>query len=804
MRLLLLFFLASITLSANAQTITGKIADEKKEPLFGASIGLMNQSDSSLVKAAATDDNGIFIMENIQPGNYVIKAYMIGFETFWSAPVNYDGSALRLPDMALTSSTKTLKEVNIAGVKPMIELKADKTVFNVENSINSTGSTAFELLQKSPGVVVDQNDNVILKGKSGVMIQIDGKNTQLSGSDLADLLKSMQSSDIASIELISNPSSKYDAEGTAGIINIKLKKNKDYGTNGSLTAGYGVGIFSKYNTGITLNNRSNGVNSFFNYSNNWGNRRNYIDLVREQNGVRYDSKSATFRSGLSHNYKAGADFTLNKKSTVGVMVFGNYSDVDFNTHQRNEIRNIQGNELTSILYASSENSAKNNNVNVNANYRYADTTGREFSIDFDYGLYNSERNSYQPNLYVFADPNTPSELHLYRTDTPTDINIYSLKSDYSTSFMKGVLGFGVKSAFVETDNTFDFYNVSDNTDVLDTTRSNKFVYTEIVSAAYINYSYTIKKFELQAGIRSEYTMSEGDLTSRVVTTDENVKRDYLDFFPSAGISYALNKKNNFGLVFSSRIDRPNYQDLNPFEWKLDELSYRKGNPFLNPQYSYKIEVSHSYNYSINTTFGYTRTNDYSAQVTDTIEGNKSYLSPRNLASEDVFSLDVNISKQLKKWWGLYTNITASSLQYNADFGGGRTIDASVYTLNIYAQNTFKLPAGFNLELSGWFSTPSIWGGTFKTKTSGSLDAGLQKKLFSDRMTLKFSVSDIFVTAPWRSTSAFEVVKISANGGWETRQFRANLTWRFGSKTVKSIRARSTGNETETKRVGGGE
>ncbi|MEP7264906.1 MAG: outer membrane beta-barrel protein [Bacteroidota bacterium] len=803
MKTLLLILFAALTLNANAQTISGKITDEKKEAQFGVTVALLRSADSALVKAAVTDNDGVFSFEQPAAGKYIVKAFFIGFETYWYPSFDYNGTAVKLTDASLLSSNKTLKEVSISGVKPMIELKADKTVFNVENSINSTGSTAFELLQKSPGVVVDQNDNVILKGKSGVMIQIDGKNTQLSGTDLADLLKSMQSSDVSSIELISNPSSKYDAEGTAGIINIKLKKNKDFGTNGSLTAGYAVGIFSKYNTGITLNNRSNGVNVFMNYSNNWGNRRNYIDLIREQNDVKYDQKSASIRNGLNHNYKAGADFTLNKKSSIGVMVNGNYGDINNNTRSRAEIRNLPSNELNSFLDASSENTAVNNNVNVNTNYHYTDTAGHEFSIDLDYGLYNSDRTSFQPNQYTYFDGNAP-QLHLYRTITPTDINIYSFKSDYSTPFLKGTLGFGIKSAYVETDNTFNFYNITDNTDVLDTARSNKFVYTESVSAAYINYSHTIKKFELQVGVRSEYTMSEGDLTSSVVTSDENVKRDYLDVFPSAGVTYQMNKKNNFGLVFSSRIDRPNYQDLNPFEWKLDELSYRKGNPFLDPQYTYKVEVSHSYNYAINTTFGYSRTNDYSAQVTDTIEGNKSFLSPRNLASEDVFSLDINVSTQIKKWWGLYTNITASNLSYNADFGGGRTLDASVYTLNIYAQNTFRLPAGFNFELSGWFSTPSIWGGTFKTKTGGSLDAGLQKKFLSDRLTLKLSVTDIFVTAPWRSTSAFEVIKIEANGGWETRQFRANLTWRFGSKTVKAVKARSTGNETETKRVGGGE
>jgi iron complex outermembrane recepter protein len=802
MKIIYIALLCLLSLQINAQNITGLITDEKKEPQFGVSIALLLQKDSSLVKAAVTDENGRFELENIQAGDYLVRAYLIGYRNYWFPSFQYLGVNLKLPDAVLATSEKTLNEVKITGVKPMIEIKSDKTVFNVENSINATGSTAFELLQKSPGVVVDQNDNVFLKGRSGVMIQIDGKNTQLSGSDLADLLKTMQSSDVNSIELISNPSSKYDAEGTAGIINIKLKKNKDFGTNGSLTAGYAVGIFSKYNTGITLNNRSKKVNLFGNYSNNWGNRRNYIDILRIQNGIIYDQESATFRSGLSNNYKAGADFTLSRNSTAGVMINGNYADTEFNTRSRTEIRNQTGNELVSNLNASSENKSLNNNFNINGYYRYADTSGHELTVDLDYGFFDSDRTAYQPNIYV--NPDGSNDVFLYRTNTPTVINIYSFKLDYTTPLLKGTLGAGIKSAFVETDNTNDFFNIIDNTDIKDSTVSNQFLYKENINAAYVNYQFSYKKFDLQFGVRTEYTISEGDLNSFIKVKDENVKRDYIDFFPSAGLAYKLNEKNSFNFLVSSRIDRPNYQDLNPFEFRLDELSFRKGNPFLNPQYTNKVELSHSYNYILTTTAGYSRTNDYFAQVTDTIGLNKSFLTPRNLAREDVYSLDINITTQIRKWWSIYANISATNLNYNADFGNGRIIDASVFNVNIYAQQTFRLPAGFNFELSGWYSTPSIWGGSFKTEWTSSLDAGLQKKFLNDRMTLKLSVSDILVTAPWRSRSVFEVVSINAKGGWETRQFRANLTWRFGNKAVKSIKQRKAGNETEIRRIGGGD
>jgi len=790
---------------AHSQTskITSKITGKDNEPLTGAVAELRNVKDSSLAKVAVADGAGSISLDNIKAGNYFIKISFLGYTPFRSDNFSFDASGNKaLPEIKLTESAVQLKQAEVTAFKPLIQVKADKTIFNVENSINSTGSTAYELLQKAPGVVVDNNDNISLKGRGGVLVQVDGRSTHLTETELADYLKSIQSTDVESIELISNPSSKYEAEGTAGIINIKLKKNKNFGTNGSLTLGYAIGRFSKYNTAVSLNNRSKKFNLFSTYSNNWGDRANDFYLYREQNPYIFDQSSFSRRSGLSHNYKAGVDYTVNKKHSLGLMINGNYSDIKSTQTSRNFISNFYTHVTDSILKSDQTNANRNNNFNLNVNHHFADTMGHDLSTDFDFGYYDANRDNYIPNVYTLPNSEVPLSSSFFRSVTPTIIKIFTLKADYSQNLFKGKLGIGFKTALVNTDNTLNFFNIVDNTENIDSTRSNEFTYKENVNAVYLNYEIAIKKFELQAGVRMENTVSEGDLKSAAVTDDKNVKRQYTDFFPSGGITFNANKNNAFALVYSSRIDRPNYQELNPFEYKLDELSFMKGNPFLDPQYSHKIELSHTYKYTTTTSVSYSRTNDFFAKIADTIPGGKSYLTSKNLATEDVFSINLSTSRQIAKWYSLYLNAGANNQAYDADFGENKTIHTSFTLFNLYAQNTFKMPYGFTFELSGWYNSGGIWGGAYKTDAQGSLDAGVQKKLFKDMATLKVSVTDIFKTAPWSAVNTYAGIVSTAHGNWESQQLRVSFTLRFGNRQMKNIRQRTSGSEQEQKRVGG--
>ena len=694
-----------------------------------------------------------------------------------------------------------MNAVVVTAKKPIIEVKPDKLVFNVESSINATGSNALELLQKSPGVVVDKDDNIQLSGKNGVKIYIDGKPSPLAGTDLAAYLRGLNSSDIEAIEIITNPSARYDAEGNAGIINIRLKKNKNYGANGNITGGYGIGIYSKYNGGGSLNYRNSKVNLFSNFSAYNNLNANQFDLYRVQNDTTYDQKSSSTFHARGQNLKLGADWYLNKKNTVGFVLNGNLGHNDWFSSSATPISANNIKEIDRILVANSESDMKRKNMTANVNYRYADTSGRELTIDGDLGRYRLRTANYTPNTYYTADTSTILSTYTFSSTTPTDIDLYSLKADYEQKLGKGVFTSGFKTSLVKTDNNFSFYeDDQDGVPVLNPNRSNRFQYTEWINALYSQYRLQYKKMNFQAGLRMEQTQSKGELTASVPVDNKLVKRSYLDFFPNAGVTWQANKTNTLGLNYSRRIDRPRYQDLNPFEYQLDELTFRKGNPFLRPQYTNIIELRHTYKNKLTSTLSYSHINDVFAQVSDTINGNQSFIQQRNIADQDVISLSVNYPFNITKWWSVYTNGTVYNTRYHAVFEQNKEIKMQATIFNLYMQQTFKLGKKWTAELSGFYNSPSIWGGTYKTSSIWSLDAGIQKKFWKDNATLKVTVTDIFFTMPWSGVSEFGGLYLRASGQYESRQLKANFTWRFGNKQVKAARTRKSGIDDLNQRV----
>jgi hypothetical protein len=701
----------------------------------------------------------------------------------------------------LAVAAKNLQGVTVTAKRPMIEVKADKTVFNVEGSINASGSNALELLQKSPGVMVDNNENISMKGKTGVKIYVDGKMMQLDSKNLAAYLKSINSNDIEAIEMISNPGAKYDASGNAGIINIRLKKNKKFGTNGSANLGLVQGITPKGNGSVSLNYRDKKINVFSNLGGNIGNNNNDLWLYRIQNDSVYDQQSRNIYREKSMNIKAGADYFINTKNTVGIMATSNFSDNRWSTEGNTPIYYQPTGAYVKTLHATNNIPGSRTNANFNVNYRYADTSGREINFDADYGLFRGVSRSYQPNYYQDKDGNLLYEI-INSNYTPTDIDIYSAKVDLEQKAWKGKLGYGAKFASVRTQNTFDFFNVVNDAPVKDVSRSNHFDYTENVGAAYLSYMRELnKKWSLQTGLRMEQTSSRGILTREdgFVQPDNTVKRNYIDFFPSGALTWTIDRKNTLNLTYSRRIDRPSYQDLNPFEYKLDELTFEKGNAFLKPQYTDNVELTHTFLSTINTTIGYSHVKDYATQITDTTNKNATYIQQRNLATQKIISFSVGSSLPIKKWWTGYANLWYNYQMYKGRFNQN-LVDVKLSTYGAYLQQSFNLGKKCTAELSGWFSGPGIWGGTWKTKPQGGIDIGLQKQFWNDKATVKCSATDILHTSPWKASSNYAGVNIRGHGQWESRTLRISFTYRFGSSQIKAARDRKTGLESEEKRI----
>jgi hypothetical protein len=690
----------------------------------------------------------------------------------------------------------------------MVEVKADKMIVNVEGTINATGNDALELLRKSPGVTVDKDDNLSLSGKNGVQVYIDGRPTPLSGQDLANYLKSLQSTQIESIELITNPSAKYEAAGNAGIINIRLKKNKSLGANGSVNAGWNIGTYAKYNAGLSLNYRNKNVNLFGNYSYNSGLNesnmeinRTVLDTLFEQRGlIRFDNRS--------HNYKAGIDYFIDKKSTIGAMVNGTISDPSITNYSRTPISYQPTKTVDRILVADNRSTLKRNNINFNLNYSYTNPDGRSLTLNADHGNYDINNDQYQPNFYYAPNGQTVISSVIYQMVAPTTINISSGKADWEQNFAKGKLGFGGKTSFIKTDNDFQRYNISGSVKDLDRERSNRFQYKENINAGYVNYNKQLKGKMFQIGLRVENTISEGTSNglknngSGWVGYDSTFKRNYTDLFPSAALTFNKNPMNQVSLTYSRRIDRPAYQDLNPFEFKLDEYTFQKGNINLTPQYTNSFGITHTYKYRLNTTLNYSHVKDLFTQFIDTAEKSKAFITKKNLATQDIISLNISYPFSYKSY-SVFTNINTNYSKYNADFGKDRKVDVDAFGLGVFMQHSLKFAKTWTAEVSGFYNAPTIYQGSFKAKSLWAVDGGLQKQLFKGKANIKASVSDIFHTLRFRATNDFAGQKSDFTSRWESRQFKLNLTWRFGNNGVKAARQRNTGAEDENKRTQGG-
>lgn len=810
MRIFFMLLAVSLSFAVHAQQIRGIVKDADGKLLNKATIGLLKDTGNAVLKFTVTGDNGTYVFENINPGKYRVSASYVGFVPSVSDVFEFDGSNSTRPELKLAKASGQMSNVTVVGSKPIIEVKADKTILNVEGTVNSVGSDALELLRKSPGVMVDKDENLSVNGKNGVQVYIDGRATPLSGQDLANYLKAIQSSNIESIEIITNPSAKYEAAGNAGIINIRLKKNKSFGTNGSVNAGANFGYYPKYNTGITLNHRNKSINLYGNYGFDKGTNRNDISLYRTVLDTLFDQHGSMKTKDEDQNFKAGLDYFINKQSTIGVMANGNISNGNVSNYSRTPISYMPTKTVDRILVADNSSATHRKNVNLNLNYSYNAADGKNLTLNADHGYYNIYSNQYQPNYYYNASGNTINDSVVYRMISPTKIYISSFKADWEQNFAKGKLGFGGKASYVKTNNDFQRYDVYNSNQFLDKDHSNLFNYKENINAGYVNYNRQFKAVMIQAGLRVENTVSKGtshgekDYGNGYVKEVSEFRRNYTDFFPSAAITFNKNPMSQLGFSYSRRIDRPAYQDLNPFEFKLDEYTYMKGNVNLRPQYTNSFGFSHTYKYRLNTSVNYSHVKDIFTFLIDTIEKSKGIVSKKNLATQNIISLNISYPFQYKSY-SVFASLGSNYSMYRADFGSGRKINLNAFGLTFFAQNSLKLDKAkkWTAELTGFYSSPTVWQGAFKSKTLWSVDAGLSRQLWNNKATVKTSFSDIFNSLRFKGTQTFAGQTSKVGFRWESQQFKLNFVYRFGSSQIKAARNRKTGSEEENKRTQGG-
>lgn len=788
--------------------ITGKVLDEKKAAFPYATIGLLSARDSSAVRGTLTNDQGKYEFKDLKAGQYLITIYVVGYAKTFKGPFAVDALHLihDVGAVQLREDTKQLKSVDIVKQKPLVERQVDKTVLNIENSALATGNSALDILEKSPGVSVDKDGNISLRGKQGVLVMIDGKPTYLSADQLANLLRATEGSAIQSIELITNPSSKYDAAGNSGIINIKLKKNKNFGTNGSVFAGAGYGNYYKANSGFTLNHRVEKFNVYGNFDfgkNKWSNA---LDINRVNNTAAdrtfFTQTSDNLRSRNNSNYKAGIDYFLNDKHTIGLAMTGYNS----NGGNASDVLTLIGNTALvrdSSVVARNLGASKYTGITANLNYKgVLDTNGREITADADYARYNGLEDNDFNNNYFNGGGQTYKPAYIFNNATPSIVKILSGKVDYVHPFSKEMkMEMGLKSSFVTTDNNFMFsiFDESAGNWENDVARSNQFIYDENINAGYLNLNRKFKSTTVQLGLRAEQTNSKGNS----ITEEKIVKRHYFNLFPTVFLNQELSKNHDMGASYSRRIDRPNYGSLNPFIYYVDLYTYQYGNPFLRPQYTDAFELSYAYKKTVNVTLGYSHTNDVITEVLLSDTAKKTlFISEQNLAEQNSYNLNVSSPLKITKWWNTNNNLTVYYNQFKTPVLLDAPYESGKLAFNFNSNQTLTVNPTTNFEVSGNYQSRQVWG-TLLIEPQYSIDLGLSKSFMDKKLNLKLAANDVFNLRKGKITSALPGQDYVVSQKWESQVFRFTLTYRFGSSSIKGARQRSSSAEAEGRRVKSG-
>ncbi|MEP6612855.1 MAG: outer membrane beta-barrel protein [Mucilaginibacter sp.] len=574
-----------------------------------------NAKDSSLVKINLTEKDGGLLFDNIKSGSYLLSISAVGYGKTLSPTFSVDQGSkqVTVPDIKIEKKVNELNEVTVNEKKPFMERQLDRIVVNVNNSIVSVGSTALDVLARSPGVLVSQSDNISMKGKQGVTVMIDGKPTYLAATDLANLLRATPANSIDKIELITNPSAKFDASGSAGIINIKLKKDQRYGLNGTLSLSAGQGVYAKLNDGINLNYRNKNINIFGSYNYSYRENFNHLELTRnfyKPDGVTLDGayKQDNYLTFPLHSHlvKAGMDYTPSKNTTIGFSLTGLLADFNPGCENASDVLDSLR-QKTSSFHTSNTSKNKPKNYAANVNFKHTiDTTGQEITTDLDYARYSSNSLQNYITSYFNNDGSQSQPNDILRDNQIGALSIYSIKTDYLLP-LKGDAKFeaGFKSSYVTADNNLSFYNIINDAPQFDTTKSNHFLYKENINALYVNYNKNYKKFKYQLGLRAEQTISNGNQ----LTTNNKFRNSYIQVFPSIFLSEKLNDKNEISLSVGRRIDRPTYRQLNPFKFFLDPSTYVEGNPYLKPQLTYQTDFTYTFLQKYSLTLSYSNTSD---------------------------------------------------------------------------------------------------------------------------------------------------------------------------------------------------
>ncbi|QIL77078.1 TonB-dependent receptor [Hymenobacter sp. HDW8] len=769
-----------------------------------ATVTLHRAADSAMVKTEFSDAQGAFRFEQAA-GRYLVSAAQVGFVRMWSGPFEVTTENYTLPALVLKSSQATaLKEVTVIGQKPLYERLADRTVVNVEGSTLAAGNTTLDVLNRAPGVTVDGSDNLALRGRQGVLVLIDGKRQPMTGTELADYLRALPADQLKSIELITNPPAKYDAQGGAGIIAINLKKDQRQGTNGSVNASYGRSPYDKLMGGFSVNNRRKGLNTFGSYT--YSDREGigkldiYRDFFDNSTGRQVltgssDQQNSSQSRSKTHSGRAGLDYNISERTVVGAAFSGLSNKGPGLARNNTSLFDATG-ALAELYTATTDRNFRSANGTANLNFKhtFADSANSgEVTADVDYARYTLDRFQGQRTEYLLRERTS----NLLVGDQEGDLAIMSAKADYIQPLARKTrLEAGAKISRVTSDNDVVFRNTEGSVTTIDASRTNRFKYEENIGAAYVNLNRTLAKTSLQAGLRVEQTKAIG----RQVVGDSSFRRNYAQLFPSAAIKRTINDKNEVNLTLSRRINRPSYGQLNPFRIIINPTTSGAGNPNLLPETSYNVELSHTFKQKFTSTLSYSRTDQPIIGVVQPETDSTVVSTSVNLSRQDYYALTLTAPLEVKKWWQIYNNAVFYYSRFVGDLAG-TSLNKGRPAFNITSNSTFTFEKGWGAELNTRFQSGEQYG-FLRVKPNGQVSLGVQKSVWDRKGNIKLNVTDLFYTNRVRAVSAYDNYVERFYQRQDSRVATLSFTYRFGNDKLAPTRRRQGGAEDEKRRAGG--
>ncbi|HEX8327882.1 MAG TPA: outer membrane beta-barrel family protein [Hymenobacter sp.] len=777
-----------------ASSLSGTVADSLgRQALPFATVILQATADARNLLSTVSNEQGAFRFDAVPAGSYELQVRYVGYKT--TAPVAVTvaaGQPTALAPVLLAADRQLLGGVTVTAAKPFIEQRADKLVLNVAASPIAAGGTAYDVLGRAPGVL-EQGGGLVLRGKN-VTVLLDGKTTNMSGEELKTMLSAMPGSTLDRVEVIANPSAKYDANGAA-VINLITAKSRKLGTNGTATLGVGAGQYGRYNAGLALNHRTAKLNVYGSLDRLENQVYATTGAVRKVEGaLEIRENGREVRHNQNNSAKLGFDYELSKTSSAGVVLKGMLNARDRDGQNLARLSTDVPLDASAVRTVGT---AQFLSPSVNVYYKTTlDTLGRTLSLNADYFGYRKDwRNDYTTRRFDDLMQET-GPASLLRDSSPARNSVRSASADYTQPLYHGTLEAGLKTTFTTTDNDIRWEQARAGQPwAVDLGKTNHFVYRENINAAYGTFGRSVQQVSVQLGLRAEQTNTTG--TS--LTTGQTTRRHYLNLFPSVSAQYNRSEKVQLGFAYSRKIDRFAFGIVNPFVTYISQYRYAQGNPAIRPSFSNNFEFTHSYNNLLTTSISYGRHTDVLMETYQKDEATQVVVNTfQNFRSAESVSASTTLMKPLLS--GKWMTVTTLGLEY-ARINGLANVGLSVARPSAFlsSNHTLTLPKGFKAEASAQYMSPMTFGGlAFQSRFVSSF--GVSKSLLKEAATLTLNVSDVFNT----QNNRYDVLANGINSAnldkAESRFVKLNFSYKFGNKNVKASQRRSTGIEAEKSRM----